>query len=246
MSDHPQAPLPFVDNTGGRTVDGFMRDEVVGARRVLVCVGYVSQAGLASLLDWLDLMAPDGELLLLVGMAPHNWKFLAKSADAHATYLLRAMQTKASELDRALLGRLVGFQSAGRLRIRLRDPRHQLHAKLYLIRLEADQWQGLAGSSNLSQSGLTEPGHEFNLVLDATTAAEAGRWLEDQWDAPASQPADDVWKALFNKAAPAGMGERPASDRTDGRQSRRSGCWELVLGLPLASGLLLLLLSLAG
>ena len=246
MSDHPQVPLAFVDNTGGRTVDGFMRNEVVGARRVLVCVGYVSQAGLARLLDWLDLMAPDGELLLLVGMAPHNWKFLAKSADAHATYVLRAMQTKASELDRALLGRRAGFQSAGRLRIRLREPRRQLHAKLYLIESGPEAWQGLAGSSNLSQSGLTEPGHEFNLVLDAATAAEAGRWLEDQWDAPASQPADDVWLALFDKAAPAGMGERPASVRPEARRSRRSGCWELVLGLPLASGLLLLLLSLPG
>ena len=221
MSDHPQVPLTFVDNTGGRTVDGFMRNEVVGARRVLVCVGYVSQAGLARLLDWLDLMAPDGELLLLVGMAPHNWKFLAKSADAHATYVLRAMQTRASELDRALLGRRAGFQSAGRLRIRLREPRRQLHAKLSLIESGPEAWQGLAGSSNLSQSGLTEPGHEFNLVLDAATAAEAGRWLEDQWDAP-------------------------ASGRTDDRRSRRSGCWELVLGLPLASGLLLLLLFLAG
>ena len=138
MSDHPQVPLAFVDNTG-RTVDGFMRNEVVGARRVLVCVGYVSQAGLARLLDW---------------------------------------------LDRALLGRQAGFQSAGRLRIRLRDPRRQLHAKLYLIESGPEAWQGLAGSSNLSQSGLTEPGHEFNLVLDAATAAEAGRWLEDRWKRP--------------------------------------------------------------
>ena len=52
--------------------------------------------GLERLANWLDLMAPDGELLL-IGMAPGNWKFLAKSADAHATYLLRAMQTRAAD-----------------------------------------------------------------------------------------------------------------------------------------------------
>lgn len=197
-----QVPLTYVDNTEMSTVDDFMRDEVVGARQVMICVGYVSQAGLARLLDWLDLMAPDGELLLLVGMAPRNWKFLAQSADAHATYLLRSMQIKAVELDRALLRRLAGFQSVGRLQLRLREPRHQMHAKLYLIESGPEAWKGLAGSSNLSQSGLTQQG-EFNLVLNAATAAEAGRWLARQWEAPSSQPADDVWRALFNKAAPA-------------------------------------------
>ena len=156
------------------------------------------------------------------------------------------MQTRAADLDRALLGQLSGFQSVGRLRIRLREPRHQLHAKLYLIESEPDVWTGLAGSSNLSQSGLTQPG-ELNLMLDAATAAQAIRWLTHEWNAPASQPADDVWKALFNQAKRAGMGERPTSPgRSDDRRSRRSGCWELALGLPLASGLLLLLLSLAG
>ncbi|GEM_PF-6126994 len=242
----PQAPLPFVDNTGSSTVDSFTRNAVDGARRVVVCVGYVSAMGLERLADWLDLMAPDGQLLLLVGMAPHNWKFLAQTADAHATYLLRAMQTKAAELDRALLGRLSGFQSAGRLQVRLREPDHRMHAKLYLIQSGAEAWKGLAGSSNLSQSGLTQPG-ELNLVLDAATAAEAGRWLVRQWEAPSLQPADDVWKALFNQATRAGMNERLASSgRSAGRRSRRSGCWKLALGLPLASGLLLLLLSLAG
>lgn len=240
------APLSFMDNTRSYTVDGFMRAKAAGAHRVAVCVGYVSPAGLERLADWLDLMAPDGRLLLLVGMAPRNWKFLAQTADAHATYLLRSMQTRAAGLDRALLKRLGALQRAGRLQIRLREPRHQLHAKLYLIESGPDTWTGLAGSSNLSQSGLTQPG-ELNLVLNAATAAQAIRWLGHEWNAPASQPADDVWKALFNQAKRAGMSDRPASPgRSDGRRSRRSGCWELALGLPLASGLLLLLLSLAG
>lgn len=51
MSDQSPAPRPFVDNTGGAPVDGFMRDEAVGPRRIAVCVGYVSQAGLAQLAD---------------------------------------------------------------------------------------------------------------------------------------------------------------------------------------------------
>lgn len=235
MSDHPQAPVAFVDNTGGTTVDSFMRNEVTGASQVVICVGYVSQAGLARLADWLDLMAPDGKLLLLVGMAPQNWKFLAKSPDAHATYLLRTMQTKTAELDRALLGRLVGFQSVGRLQIRLRDPRTRIHAKLYLIESGPQAWKGLTGSSNLSQSGLTQPG-EFNLVLNAATAAEASRWLAHQWKSANSQPADDVWKALFNKAAPA----QDMSGKVGGPTPRRLGC------LQLASGLLLCLLCLLG
>ena len=104
------------------------------------------------------------------------------------------MQTKAAERDRVLWKRLGVLQRAGRLQIRLWEPRHQLHAKLYLI--------------------------------------ESG---------------PDTWKALFNQAKLAGMSERPASPgRSDGCRSRRSGCWELALGLPLASGLLLFLLSLAG
>ena len=133
--------------------------------------------------DWLDLMAPNSELQLLLGMAPHNWKFLAKSAEAHAAYVLRAMQVRASDLDRALLKRLVDHQQAGRLRIRLRDPRHPVHAKLYLIQTASHAWKGLAGSSNLSESGLTQPG-EFNLVLDAAAAAQASRWMGRQWGAP--------------------------------------------------------------
>lgn len=34
-------------------VDSFMRNEVVGARRVVVCVGYVSQSVLERLANWL-------------------------------------------------------------------------------------------------------------------------------------------------------------------------------------------------
>ena len=72
-------------------------------------------------------------------------------------------------------------------------------------------------------------------------AAQAGRWLARQWQSPASQQTDGVWQAQFDKAMTVGMGERPTSPgRTDGRQSHRSGCWKLVLGLPL------LLLFLAG
>ena len=246
MASQPQAPVSFVDNTGSSTVDGFMRNEVAGARKALVCVGYVSEPGLELLADWLDLMDPDGELLLLVGMAPRSWKFLAKSTDAHATYLLRSMQTRASDLDRTLLERLAAHQRVGRLQVRLRDPRNQIHAKLYLIQTGSDEWKGLAGSSNLSESGLTKPG-EFNQVLDAPAAAQASRWMSRQWGAPPSQRVAGVWQALLDKASSAGMDGRQASpDRSDGRRTGGSGCWKLVLGLSLTSGLLLLLLFLPG
>lgn len=65
MASQPQAPVSFVDNTGSATVDSFIRNEVAGARRVVVCVGYVSEMELERLADWLELIAPDGELLLL-------------------------------------------------------------------------------------------------------------------------------------------------------------------------------------
>ena len=163
MTSQPQAPVSFVDNTGSSTVDSFMRHEVAGARQALVCVGYVSEMGLERLADWLDLMAPDSELLLLLGMAPRNWKFLAKSAEAHAAYVLRAMQARASDLDRALLKRLVDHQQAGRLRIRLRDPRHRVHAKLYLIQTASHAWKGLAGEFKplgiwIDETGGVQPG----------------------------------------------------------------------------------------
>ena len=180
---------------------------------------------------------------------------------AHATYILRAMQTRASNLDRALLRHLVDHQQAGRLRIRLRDPCSQVHAKLYLIQTASHAWKGLAESSNLSESGLTKPG-EFNQVLDVAAAAQASRWMSREWNAPPSQRADDVWRELLNMATPvpeAGPRDQPTVPRpravrsqrrhtgkADGRRTRQSGCWELVLGLPLVAGLLLILLSLPG
>ena len=72
VNGQPQASLSFVDNIGSSTVDGFMRHEVAGGCRVVVCVGYVSEMGLERLADWLDLIAPDGELLLC-GQAGGEW-----------------------------------------------------------------------------------------------------------------------------------------------------------------------------
>ena len=38
-NDKSQTPVSFADNTGSPTVDSFMRHEVAGARKALVCVG---------------------------------------------------------------------------------------------------------------------------------------------------------------------------------------------------------------
>ncbi len=51
------APLPFVDHTGSSTNGSFIAHEVVGARRIVVCVGYGSAMGLERLADRRDLMA---------------------------------------------------------------------------------------------------------------------------------------------------------------------------------------------
>ena len=69
MADsQPQASLSFVDNTGSSSVDSFMCHEVVGARRVAVCVGYSSESGLERLADWLD-RTSDGQRLLPLSLA---------------------------------------------------------------------------------------------------------------------------------------------------------------------------------
>ncbi|MCY3657948.1 MAG: hypothetical protein OXG36_02880 [Caldilineaceae bacterium] len=162
------------------------------------------------LAEWLDLMDPNGELLLLVGRPPRTWISLVKTDNAHAAYLLRSMQTKAAKLDRLLLERLAAHQRAGRLQVCLREPRHQIHAKLYLIQTASSPWKGLAGSSNLSESGLPQPG-EFNQVLDAAAATQASHWLSRQWGALPSQRATGVWQALLAKTPPAQIPEAPFS-----------------------------------
>ena len=130
-------------------------------------------------------------------MAPRNWKFLPRFPQGHAAYLLRSMSTESSGLDRAPLERLVALQRAGRLSIRFRDPRSQVNTKLYVIESGPDAWRGLAGSSNLSESGLTNP-DEFNQVFYATAAAQTTARLLQKWHMSSSLRADGVWKELLD------------------------------------------------
>ncbi len=249
---NPGVPVKFMDNAGGDTVGNFIHDAVVGARYVLVCVGYVSEFGLEQLAAWLDVMAPGSSMLLLIGMAPNRWTYLASSSGAHAKYILGSMKyrTRASDLGPTLLTRLAANQHSGRLQVRLRHLQGRIHAKLYLIRTQSGNWTGLAGSSNLSESGLTRCG-EFNLVLAPDTARDFVDWFKRNWFAQESVPANKVWQALLGMA---GHGPVPRHPRTvvqsvptvhRKRESSEQGCWSQLsrLGL-LWLGLAVLTMSL--
>ena len=68
-------------------------------------------------------------------------------------------------------------------------------AKLYLWQTAAGPWQGVSGSSNLTQSGLTGAG-EFNTILRAEPAQRALSGFETNWQAPPSRRAPQVWAEL--------------------------------------------------
>ena len=196
-----EAEVIFLDNSDRNTVAAFMRRETEGAQRICICVGYVSGFGLGQLADWLDLMAADGVARLLIGMAPGHWSYMARTSKAHADYIQHSMKygTQASGLDVSVLARLNTHWQSGRLQVRLRHPQDQIHAKLYLLRTQLDAWRGIAGSSNLSQSGLAERG-EFNLVLAPDTSQDAVDWFKRNWYTDKSAPADDAWLELLNRA----------------------------------------------
>ncbi len=254
MTGHanPGEPVRFIDNAGGDTVSNFMHDAVVGARHFFVCVGYVSEFGLKQLAAWLDVMAPGSTMLLLIGMAPNKWTFLASSSEAHAKYILGSMKygTRASDLDFTLLTRLVAHQHSGRLQVRLRHPQGRIHAKLYLIRTQSGDWTGLAGSSNLSESGLTRCG-EFNLMLAPDAARDVVDWFERNWLAQESVPANKVWQALLGMADHGPAPRHPRTVVQSGptvhrkRESGKQGCWSQLSRLVLLwLGLMVLAVSL--
>ena len=91
--------------------------------------------------------------------------------------------------------RLAAQEQAGRLALRLRAPFHAMHAKLYLWQTAAGRWQGVSGSSNLTQSGLTGAG-EFNTILTAEPAQRACSWFHTHWQAQSSRRAPQVWAEL--------------------------------------------------
>lgn len=247
-STRPKDPFEFLDNAGRTTVGEFLHREVVGARRVCICVGYISIFGLDELAAWLDVMAPDGKMLLLIGMAPRNWRYLADSSGAYAKYILGSMKhgTRASDLDSSVLTRLADHQRTGRLEVCLRHPRSRIHAKLYLVRTRSNAWTGLAGSSNLSKSGLEQPG-EFNLVLEPDAALAAGKWFTKNWKERESVLANDVWETLLDMAVHRPEPKRSrtlAAPTPTTRVTRRSGGWgclRLLVGLAMLVVALLLL-----
>ena len=140
-------------------------------------------------------MGPQAEAQLLMGMPPSGWKYPPSTATAGATYLRRHIGASAGSLDLEVWPRLAAHEQAGRLALRLRAPFHAMHAKLYLWQTAAGDWQGVSGSSNLTQSGLTGAG-EFNTILTAEPAQRAFRWFHTHWQAQSSRRAPQVWAEL--------------------------------------------------
>ena len=147
-------------------------------------------------------MGPHGEAQLLMGMPPTGWKYPPSTATAGAPYIRkhltgnrRRQGTDAGPLDLEVWQRLAAQEEAGRLELRLRAPFPAMHAKLYLWQTAAGPWQGVSGSSNLTQSGLTGPG-ELNTILTAEPVHWACSWFHTHWQAPPSRRAPQVWAEL--------------------------------------------------
>ena len=195
---HPSAPDvgTFLDNADpGRTLGQHLQHAVPAAQRLCICTGYVSGPGLQFLAECLDQMDPHTEAQLLIGMPPRGWKYPPSTATAGATYLRRHLGAGEGSLDLEVWPRLAAHEEAGRLALRLRAPFHAMHAKLYLWQTAAGHWQGVSGSSNLTQSGLTGAG-EFNTILTAEPAQRAFRWFHTHWQEQSSRRAPQVWAEL--------------------------------------------------
>ena len=194
----PSAPDvgTFLDNADpGRTLGQHLQQAVPGAQRLCICTGYVSGQGLQFLAEWLDQLDPQAEAQLLIGMPPTGWKYPPSTATAGATYLRSHLGAGEGSLDVEVWPRLAAQEEAGRLALRLRAPFHAMHAKLYLWQTAAGPWQGVSGSSNLTQSGLTGAG-EFNTILTAEPAQRACSWFHTHWQAQSSRRAPQVWAEL--------------------------------------------------
>ena len=138
----------------------------------------------------------------LVGMPPTGWKYPPSTATAGASYIRshltgnrRRQGTEAGSLDLEVWHHLAALEEAGRLELRLRAPFHAMHAKLYLWQTAAGDWQGVSGSSNLTQAGLTGAG-ELNTSLTAEPAQQALRWIHTHWQAQSSRRVPQVWAEL--------------------------------------------------
>ena len=218
---HPSAPDvgTFLDNSDpGRTLSQHLQHAVPAAQRLCICTGYVSVQGLEFLAECLDQLDPQAEVQLLIGMPPSGWKYPPSTATAGATYIRkhltgnrRRQGTDAGPLDLEVWQRLAAQEEAGRLELRLRAPFHAMHAKLYLWQTAAGPWQGVSGSSNLTQSGLTGPG-ELNTILTAERAHWACSWFHTHWQAPPSRRASQVWAELGAHGLPEITGETPRAN----------------------------------
>ncbi len=169
--------LGLVDNSGRMTND-FLRKQLEGAKELDVCTGYISPQGLEFLAEWLEGMAPEARVRLLVGMPPFKkWRYYKPSEKTAQAFLSQHLKQDEPEPDLSQL-ELLCRNKQFEVRLVLQAP--SLHAKLFQWKDSQGVAHSLIGSSNMTGVGLQNQ-QELNMYVKGRCPSE-GAWFEGQWN----------------------------------------------------------------
>ena len=177
---------------------------------------------------------------LLIGMAPTGWQYGRATAKSAAYFLAQHLDYDPAASP--VLQRLEQHRRAGRLHLSLRLVRAgRLHAKLYLWTAQQGTQGALVGSSNLSDSGLSEQG-ELNVYVQRPDALQhLERWFAERWQEPHSYAVSSVLRDAQNLWTPAPSVARQERKRGTMRRRLQQELIKLLVGAVLLIGLYLTL-----
>jgi HKD family nuclease len=164
--------LDFIENNGPDNLRDTLKAQLARASHVCIAVAFVTQSGLADILQPLRQVAATGSVRLLTGLY---------------------QQVTEPQALKTLLG--VQRETRGRFSVRLSREPH-FHRKLYLISNQA-RCIMILGSSNLTREGLRSGG-ELNLFVpllkDSSPLKRVMQCFEDDWeeDRSASLTSDQI------------------------------------------------------
>ena len=205
----PTTPSPLTDNLNDASKTGSRLGTVLkNGQRLDLCAAYISVAGLARLVEWLDSMQPTGKVRFLLGMEPDHWQPRGPVTPRAAAYFL-AQHLKYDKDAELVLQQLEQHRADGRLEIRLRMMPPSLHSKLFAWTDAAGHMGALIGSSNLTKNGLHSRG-ELNIeVRDEDAIQHLNTWFDARWHDQATFDAPDcirdfprVLKERLNNRSP--------------------------------------------